>query len=188
MLIRWLIIVAGLAVLSACAGKPVALQGPNGDAPTGLTLTAEAFSPGQAIPVKYTCQGQDISPALAWSSAPDGTQSLALVMDDPDAPMGTWVHWVVYNIPAEAAGLAEAASQAKGAAFNLPAGAQQGMTSFRRASYGGPCPPSGVHRYVFHLYALDTIFAQEGMDKAALLEAMQGHVLAQGELIGVFGK
>ena len=188
MLKRWLIVAGGLAVLSACAGKTVALQGANGDAPVGLTLTAEAFAPGQAIPIKYTCHGQDISPPLAWSGAPAGTQSLALVMDDPDAPMGTWVHWVVYNIPADAAGVSEGASQAKAVAFNLPAGAQQGMTSFRRAEYGGPCPPSGVHRYVFHLYALDTILAQQGMDKAALLEAMQGHVLAQGELTGVFGK
>lgn len=153
-----------------------------------LTLTSPAFAPGAAIPKQYTCQGADSSPALAWTPGPQGTQTYALIMDDPDAPGGTWVHWVIYNLPATALALPEGASSSKVPAANLPAGAAQGQTSFNRAGYGGPCPPSGTHRYFFHLYALDITLAHTALDKAALLKAMTGHILAQGELMGTYKK
>ena len=107
-------------------------------------------------------------------------------MDDPDAPIRIWVHWVVYNLPPESRGLPDGASRPKGKTFNLPDGAVQGKSSFNRTDYGGPCPPAGQHRYFFHLYALDTVLGSDTMDKAALIKAMQGHILAQGELMGVF--
>src|SRR5262245_6706144 len=124
-----------------------------------LTLTSPAFSDGGAIPAAYTCDGRDISPALTWSGSPPGTQSLALIVDDPDAPdprapKTTWVHWVVYNLPPQAGGVADnAAAQA------LPKGAETGVNDWKRASYGGPCPPIGRHRYFFKLYALDAPLA-----------------------------
>jgi Raf kinase inhibitor-like YbhB/YbcL family protein len=178
-----------LFFLTACAAKPEQPPAaPSGVTPSALTLTSPAFAAGQPIPAKYTCQGDDSSPALEWSAPPAGTQSLALIMDDPDAPLGTWVHWLVYNLPPGAAGLSETASTAKATAFTLPAGALQGRSSFKRSDYGGPCPPSGSHRYVFHLYALDTAITQPDLDKDALLAAMQGHVLAAGELMGTYQK
>lgn len=176
------------AILAACGGKPAEPISSAGGSPTALTITSPAFEPGAAIPSKYTCHGVDTSPALEWSAPPQGTQSLALILDDPDAPMGTWVHWVVYNLPPDAGGLPEGASQAKASAFDLPAGAIQGKTSFGRRDYGGPCPPSGTHRYFFKLYALDVGIASPGLDKSSLLEAMQGHVLGTGELIGTYTK
>ncbi len=177
-----------IVVLTACGGKPAAPSSPSGEAPAALTITSPAFEPGGTIPAKYTCNGDDGSPVLEWSAPPKGTQSLALIMDDPDAPIGTWVHWVVYNLPPDATGLAEGASQAKASAFNLPVGAIQGKSSFGRGDYGGPCPPSGTHRYFFKLYAIDKPITSPGLDKAALLEAMQGHVLATGELFGTYTK
>jgi Raf kinase inhibitor-like YbhB/YbcL family protein len=173
-----------ILMLSACVGAaPTA-------APVveGFTLSSPAFTPGAAIPAKYTCQGEDLSPQLVWGGVPQGTASLALIVDDPDAPVGTWVHWVVYNLPADSTGLAEGASQANASSFNLPAGSVQGKTSFGRADYGGPCPPSGLHHYSFRLYALDGTLADAGLDKAALLKAIEGRVLAQVELIGTYQK
>jgi Raf kinase inhibitor-like YbhB/YbcL family protein len=157
-------------------------------APTAFTLTSPVFAAGEAIPAQYTCTGKDISPALEWSAPPAGTQSLALIMDDPDAPGGTWVHWVVYNLPPDSTGLAEGASEANGTVFDLPAGALQGKTSFRRSDYGGPCPPSGTHHYNFRLYALDSSIDQPDLDKPGLIKAMEGHILAQTELIGTYTK
>ena len=148
-----------------------------------LVLTSTVFQDGEAIPSKYTCDGQDVSPPLAWSAPPNGTKSFALINDDPDAPMGTWVHWVVYNLPASVRQLPEAfpADQER------PDGTRQGRTDFGRIGYGGPCPPSGTHRYVFTLYALDTVLSlAPGATKADVEAALQGHILAQAQFIGTY--
>lgn len=154
--------------------------------PPSIDLSSPAFRAGQPIPPQYTCDGEDSSPPLEWGEPPEGTRSFALIMDDPDAPAGTWVHWVVYNLPAEVRELPEGASRARASEFSLPQGALQGKTSFNRTDYGGPCPPSGQHRYFFRLYALDFTFEDSTLDKNALLKAMKGHILAQGELMGVY--
>jgi Raf kinase inhibitor-like YbhB/YbcL family protein len=149
-----------------------------------FTMTSSAFKPGEAIPAVYTCTGPNISPALAWIDPPAGTQSFALILDDPDAPNGTFVHWVIYNIPAESASLAENTR-----VESAPAdGIVHGKNSAGQLGYMGPCPPSGTHHYSFRLYALDTKFDQKEMDKTALLDAMHTHILAQTELIGTFKK
>ena len=149
-----------------------------------IKLTSPAFAEGQAIPVKHTGQGDDASPALKWAEVPAGAKSLALICDDPDAPMGTWVHWVVYGLPANVTELAENTP----AAEHLPNGARQGLNDFRRIGYGGPMPPAGrPHRYFFKLYALDTEIAlKPGAKKADLLKAMEGHILAEGQLMGTY--
>ena len=151
-----------------------------------LKLTSTAFQPGGTIPKKFTCDGPDVSPALAWSDAPTGTKSFALIMDDPDAPVGTWVHWVLYDVPAETHELAENVAKQE----ELPNGARQGRNDFRRIGYGGPCPPPGpAHRYFFKLYALDQkLGLKAGATKADVEKAMKGHVLAQGELMGRYGR
>jgi Raf kinase inhibitor-like YbhB/YbcL family protein len=150
-----------------------------------LGLTSPAFQPGSPLPVAYSCRGRDVSPALNWGESPAGTKSLALIMDDPDAPMGTWVHWVIYNIPASARGLPEAVP----AGPQLKDGSLQGKNSGGQNGYNGPCPPSGTHRYFFKLYALDTALTlSSGASKDQLLKAMQGHILAQAELMGTFSK
>lgn len=174
---------AGL--LAACASES-GTPSPAGKPAGTLTVTSEAFAQGEAIPARYTCSGEDTSPPLAWSAPPQGTLSLALIMDDPDAPAGTWTHWVLYNLPPETTALVEGASAAKASRFDLPESAVQGRTSFRRADYGGPCPPSGTHRYFFRVYALDTTIADTALDAKGLRAAMDGHVLAQGELMGTF--
>ena len=150
-----------------------------------LVISSSAFSEGQAIPIRYTCDGPDVSPDLAWSGVPDGAASLALICDDPDAPMGTWVHWVLFNIPADADGLpAEIPADAA-----LESGARHGTNDFRRLGYGGPCPPGGTHRYFFKLYALDTMLELDsGITKARLLEAMKGHILAESQLMGTYSR
>lgn len=172
-----------LLPFSACAASNEATP-PVGSA--ALTLISPAFKQSELIPQKFTCHGQEISPAMEWSTPPEGTKSLALIMDDPDAPMGTWVHWLVYNLPPDARSLPEGASSPNAASNNLPQGAVQGKTSFNRSDYGGPCPPSGQHRYFFRIYALDTLLNGKNMDKAALIQSMNGHVLAQGELMGIY--
>ena len=145
-----------------------------------LTMTSDAFANGQSIPAKYTCKGKNISPALAWTDPPAGTQSLALIMDDPDPPGGTWVHWVLFNIPASTRMLPEGLHVS---------GISVGKNSWGEMQYGGPCPPSGTHRYFFKLYALDgDLSLSPGTTKEQLLRAMDGHILAQGELVGTFGK
>ena len=147
-----------------------------------MQVTSSAFEPNGLIPKKYTCDGEDLSPPLRWSDPPSGTQSFALLSDDPDAPVGTWVHWVLYDLPAGTRELTEGLPAAKA----LPDDAKQGMTDFGRVGYGGPCPPPGpFHRYFFKLYALDTrLNLPPGQTKRQLLKAMEGHALAQGELIG----
>ena len=150
-----------------------------------MNLTSPAFTQGQPIPVKFSCKGADVSPALTWDEPPAGTKSLALIMDDPDAPMGTWVHWVLFNIPTSAHEWPENTPTDA----NLPNGAVQGLTSARSVGYHGPCPPSGTHRYFFKLYALDIkLDLTSKADKQAVLNAMQGHILAQAELMGTFSK
>ena len=147
------------------------------------SLSSPAFKPGDMIPAPYTCDGQDLSPPLQWAPPPSGTKSLALVSDDPDAPGGTWVHWIVYNLPPSLRVLPEAFPPNE----ELPDGTRQGLTSFGRTGYGGPCPPSGTHRYVFTLYALDVVLALPPRSSARQLdEAIKGHVLAQAELMGTY--
>ncbi len=154
-----------------------------------FALASTAFAQNGPIPKLYTCQGQDISPALAWSGLPAGTKSLALVVDDPDAPdpaapKMTWVHWVLYNLPAGSTGLPEAVAPAA-----LPAGTREGKNDWKRTGYGGPCPPIGRHRYFHKLYALDIVLPDlKQPTKAELERAMQGHVLAKVELMGTYQK
>ncbi len=154
-----------------------------------LTIRSTAFAADREIPSLYTCEGEDVSPPLAWSGIPSGTKSLALVVDDPDAPdpaapKMTWVHWVLYDIPADCAALPEAANAAA-----LPAGTREGTNDWGHTGYGGPCPPIGRHRYFHKLYALDTVLPNLGRPrKAALEKAMQGHILAQATLVGTYRK
>jgi len=148
-----------------------------------IEITSSAFEDGGMIPAKYTCDGEDISPPLQWDAVPEDTRTIALICDDPDAPMGTWVHWVLFNLPAETKELAEDIPPDE----TLSSGARQGTNDFRRIGYGGPCPPSGTHRYFFKVYALDTeLDLSAGADKDQLLEAMEDHILAQGLLIGQY--
>lgn len=152
-----------------------------------LSLTSTAFAHQGTIPAKHTCEGNDLSPPLAWNGLPPGTKSLALIVDDPDAPdpaapQMTWVHWVLYNLPASATGLAEGAS-------GLPQGTLEGLNDWQRTGYGGPCPPIGRHRYFHKLYALDSVLPDLGRPtKAALEKAMQGHILGRAELVGTYQK
>jgi len=156
---------------------------------TTMQLTSSAFAPNTDIPSLHTCEGRDQSPPLAWSGVPAGTKSLALIVDDPDAPdpaapQRTWVHWVLYNLPPDAAGLAAGVLPAA-----LPAGTREGLNDWQRTGYGGPCPPVGRHRYFHKLYALDTVLpVLQPATKAALEKAMQGHILAQVELVGCYRK
>jgi Raf kinase inhibitor-like YbhB/YbcL family protein len=146
-------------------------------------LTSAAFAPGEMIPRKYTCDGEDISPPLRWGDPPPDSKSLALISDDPDAPIGTWVHWVLYNLPAESRALPEAVP----GDADLPDGSRNGRSSWGRLGYGGPCPPGGTHRYFFKLYALDAVLdLGAGAGKEQLLKAMEGHILAQTEVMGVY--
>jgi Raf kinase inhibitor-like YbhB/YbcL family protein len=149
-------------------------------------LTSSAFEHGKEIPGKFTCLGQDVSPTLSWENPPDGTRSFALICDDPDAPGVTWVHWVVWAIPPTTTGFSEAIPPNP----VLDDGTTQGITDFGKAGYGGPCPPPGKpHRYFFKLYALDNITELEPRAiKKQLLEAMEGHILGQAELMGTFGR
>ena len=179
-------------VLSGCGPGPSPTPVPEAPAPPekggpemAFELTSTAFAPGEPIPRKYTCDGEDISPPLQWSDPPQGTQSFALIADDPDAPIGTWVHWVLYNLPAETRALPEAVpSDAE-----LSDGSRHGQNGWRKLGYGGPCPPSGTHRYFFKLYALDTVLdLAAGASKEQVLKAMEGHILAQTELMGVYSR
>ncbi len=148
-----------------------------------LKISSPAFTNGGAIPSKFSCDDSDISPALTWSEPPAGTQSFALIMDDPDAPMGTWVHWILYNIPASTRNLIEGTPTG----HQLSDGSLQGKTSAGSTGYHGPCPPSGTHRYFFKLYALDTTLSLSSKaDKKELLTAMEGHILGNAELMGTF--
>lgn len=145
-------------------------------------LTSHAFQPDAMIPKKFTCDGPDVSPPLAWSDPPDGAKSLSLIVDDPDAPVGTWVHWVLYDLPASFRELPEGVPKEQ----KLSGGARQGKNDFQKIGYGGPCPPPGPpHRYFFKLYALDAeLNLEPGATKADLERSMKGHVLAQAQLVG----
>ena len=154
-----------------------------------MILSSSAFAPDGEIPAVYTCEGNDVSPPLAWSGVPPGTKSVALIVDDPDAPdpaqpRMTWVHWVLYDIPPTAGGLPEAVATAA-----LPPGTREGLNDWGRTGYGGPCPPIGRHRYFHKLFALDAVLPDLNRPKKAALEtAMQGHILEQATLIGTYQK
>ena len=148
-----------------------------------IKITSSAFQDGGLIPAKYTCDGADVSPPLQWDNVPQTAKSIALICDDPDAPMGTFVHWVIFGLPAETRQLAEKVAADK----TLPSGARQGTSGFGRVGYGGPCPPSGTHRYFFKIYALDTTLdLSAGARKSDLLKVMEGHILGQGQLVGKY--
>ncbi len=153
-----------------------------------MQLSSPSFTSQGSIPEKYTCEGNDTSPPLAWSGVPPSAKSLALIVDDPDAPdpsapKMTWVHWVLYDVPPQTTALAEGASRTP------PQGARDGLNDWKKPGYGGPCPPIGRHRYFFKLYALDTVLPDLGKPtKADLLKAMQGHVVGSAELVGTYEK
>ena len=150
-----------------------------------LSLASKAFKAGTRIPAKYTADGPNVSPALRWTGVPEGTKSLALVCDDPDAPVGTWIHWVIYDIPPSSTSLPENVPKTP----EGPGGSIQGVNDFKRYGYGGPCPPGGTHRYFFKIYALDTLIEKKaGLSKKKLLKEMEGHILAQGELMGTYSR
>ena len=150
-----------------------------------LDIKSTAFGEGNSIPKQYTCDGADISPQLSWSQPPEGTGSMVLICDDPDAPMGTWVHWVLYGLSPDTLEISE----------NIPddrevlGGAKHGVNDFHKYGYGGPCPPGGTHRYFFKLYAVDTVVDLDpGATKDEVLDAIKGHVLAQGQLMGRYSR
>jgi hypothetical protein len=152
--------------------------------PMILQLSSSAFIEGKEIPVEHTCQGKDISPPLKWSGVPAVAKSLVLIADDPDAPMGTWVHWVLFDLPPTTTELAQDTPKSQ----QLPGGAKQGLNDFKKPGYGGPCPPPGkAHRYFFKLYALDKLLdLKPGATKEDVVKAMEGHVLAEGQLMGTY--
>lgn len=181
--VTWLLLV--LCALAACQGGAEEPQVPD---VSGMDLPVEssAFRAGEDIPVRYTCDGDDVSPPLSWSEPPAGTQSFALICDDPDAPAGTWTHWVLFNLPATARSLPEGIPPrdvVEGVGVH-------GSNSWRRVGYGGPCPPGGAaHRYEFKLRALDTALdLPAGASKEDLEGAMEGHILAEGQLMGRYGR
>jgi Raf kinase inhibitor-like YbhB/YbcL family protein len=150
-----------------------------------MRVTSSAFSQGGNIPSKFSCDGNDISPPITWSKGPDDTKSYALIVDDPDAPMGTWVHWVIYDIPPSITSLPENVPKTQ----ETTGGSVQGLNDFKRHGYRGPCPPGGTHRYYFKVYALDTVLkAGAGLTKKKLLKEMEGHILGQGELMGTYSR
>jgi Raf kinase inhibitor-like YbhB/YbcL family protein len=151
---------------------------------TAMQLTSAAFKDGEPIPAKYTCDDKNVSPPIQWTGAPSGTKSFSLIADDPDAPVGTWVHWVVYDLPATATEFGE--DMPKGQ--YLPGGARQGMNDFKHLGYGGPCPPPGKpHRYFFKLFALDAqLGLKPGATKKEVERAMEKHILAEGKLMGTY--
>ena len=176
-------ILLGLVGL-ACGlfGLAGAASGSGGKKMNTMKFSSTAFEDGKTIPTKYTCDGADMSPALQWADVPAGTRSFALICDDPDAPAGIWVHWVIFGLPASAAGLPEGVATTE----NLQDGVKQGVNDFRRVGYGGPCPPPGKpHRYYFKLYALDAEMPlKPRATKQDLVRAMQGHILAEAQLMG----
>lgn len=145
-----------------------------------MKITSSAFIHNTKIPSKYTCDGEDVNPPLEFSDVPENAKSLALIVDDPDAPMGTWVHWVLFNIPPDCRKIEE---------NSIPKGAVEGINDFRKNNYGGPCPPSGTHRYFFKHYALDCVIDLKGtVTKKDLEKAMDGHIIAKAELIGLYSR
>lgn len=186
-----LIMIASLLACSnrsgSSAGKPTT-QNQNQDQSQNakeIKLTSTAFKEGEPIPRQYTCNGVNVSPPLEWSGVPKSARTLVIIADDPDAPSGTWVHWVLYNLPADNIGMVENLP----ATDELRAGGFQGKNDFGKTGYGGPCPPSGTHRYFFKIYALDSeLPLKAGATKAEVEKAMEGHVVAQGQLMGTYRK
>lgn len=174
------ILVVAASVLLAAMGGDLMAQ----EAPARLEMTSPDVEQGKPIPKKFTCESEDVSPALNWSGAPEGTKSFALIMQDPDAPVGTFVHWVLYNIPADASGLPEGVPQDE----VLTDGSVQGLNGFDKIGYNGPCPPPGnPHRYFFLLHALDTTLdLAPGASRDQVKKAMKGHVLGSATLIGTY--
>ena len=174
----YFLLILALVVATGCQGDEEST--PEGEIQVSIKLTSEAFVEGGKIPVRYTCDGDNLSPQVAWSEVPAGTKSIAIIMDDPDAPMGTYVHWVLYDLPAATLELAEGV-QATGVA---------GVNSSRKSIYSGPCPPRGSeHHYIFKVYVLDkTLGIGPGASKADVESAMKGHVLAWGQLVGLYGR
>jgi len=181
-----------LLVLGGCTHAKPAQEAPHSEQATemgefmAIPLTSVAFEPSAAIPSRYTCDGEDVSPALHWSGVPATAKSLALVCEDPDAPGKTWVHWVVYGIPALATDLVEAIPKND----SLASGGRQGTSDFKHLGYGGPCPPRGKpHRYFFHIYALDAELALDsGATREELDKAMAGHIVGRGDLMATYQK
>lgn len=179
--LRKCILLGVLALLCSCQTKNQPQSEKKGAGKMDITLKSAAFEEEGMIPKKYTCDGPDVSPPLTWTSVPAGTKTLALICDDPDAPAGTWVHWVLFNLPADTTELPESVPPQE----TLESRAMQGTNDFRKIGYGGPCPPSGTHRYYFKLYALDTeIDLEAGITKNDLLKAMEGHIIGEGQLMG----
>jgi Raf kinase inhibitor-like YbhB/YbcL family protein len=180
-------ILSSLALFGCSSGpkplppEPPAKQSP--DRKSEIKVTSAAFNEGQPIPRQYTCDGVNVSPPLEWSGVPKTAKTIAIIADDPDAPAGTWVHWVLYNLPAENIGFVENVP----ATENLKVGGFQGKNDFEKIGYGGPCPPSGTHRYFFKMYAVDGELAlKAGANGAELEKALQGHIVSQGQLMGTY--
>jgi Raf kinase inhibitor-like YbhB/YbcL family protein len=168
----------------ACSSGEKETDSADGSADMNIRLTSAAFEDGKSIPVKYTCDAENLSPPLEWSNIPEGTRSFAIICDDPDAPRGTWVHWVLFDIPAEATGLEEGVR----AIATLPNFGTHGVNDFGETGYGGPCPPpGGPHRYFFKIYALDAkLELKAAVTKKVVLRAMKNHVLGEGRLMGKY--
>jgi Raf kinase inhibitor-like YbhB/YbcL family protein len=176
-------LLSAAVLLSSCRSeKPSNENSPEGQR-AEIKLTSTVFNEGAMIPRPYTCDGPNVSPSLRWETVPAGAKTLALICDDPDAPTGTWVHWVLYNLPADAKGLIENVPKQE----RLAGGGLQGTNDFREIGYDGPCPPNSTHRYFFKLYALDAELALDARaTKEQLLKAMEGHVLGEGQLMGKY--
>ena len=187
-----------LWLLAACGRQPRTEQGSGADTTdttmtskidggrnegASLTVASDAFGSKGRIPAEFTCDGEDISPPLRWSGVQAGARSIAIICEDPDAPRGTWTHWVVWSLPAGASGELPRGAGGRGGT------AHQGRNDFGNPGYGGPCPPGGTHRYIFRVYALDTVLKPSGEgSRKDLLSAMAGHILAEGELVGLYGR
>lgn len=178
---KLLLLVSLLVIVSGCTTKEKEVNNME-----KISISSEAFKENGTIPDEYTCEGEDISPPLSWQGLPAGTKSIALIADDPDAPGRAFVHWVIYNIPANTQKLAKGIPGQE----KLADGSLQGMTDFGRAGYGGPCPPHGKpHRYFFKIYAIDRILdLSSGASREDVEDAMKGHILAKGELIGKYAR
>lgn len=180
----WLLALAGCSNHPQPSAQPTSTN-TSPSAAASMQLTSAAFKEGQAIPRQYSCDGINVSPPLEWSGVPKTAKTFALVADDPDAPSGTWVHWVFYNLPAANLGVVENLP----ATQDLKAGGFQGQNDFGKIGYGGPCPPSGTHRYYFKLYAVDSqLPLKAGATKAELMKAIEGHIVGQGQLMGTYGR
>ena len=181
------LLVAGVVLITVCNAQAASAPVAKGKAGRGKAMTIKivsaAFEEGGMIPKQYTCDGPSVSPPLSWTGVPKGAKSLALICDDPDAPSKTWVHWVIYNIPPDTMGFPEHVA----ADSTLPNGARNGISDFGKFGYGGPCPPSGTHRYFLKLYALDTVLNLSGrVTKKDLLVAMEKHIVGEGQLMGKY--